>query len=143
MSQMGTRQPPRFVPTLTDVVAPEQVVQTGVDLPSVSFEETCQPMAKGQFQYLQQQDGLLLAAGSRGAQSQGLEALAQSMQARVMARVDASLEERLRYALADMVQMHSQSLYQALRVDVERLVSAAVHEAIAQELANMRKPDSI
>ena len=45
----------------------------------------------------------------------------------------------VRYALSDLVQMHTQSLYQAIRQDVEQLVSVSVHEAIAQELAHLQK----
>ena len=56
-----------------------------------------------------------------------------------MARLDGALEERMRYALADMVQLHTQALYQAIRQDLETLVSASVHEAVAQELAQMRQ----
>ena len=70
-------------------------------------------------------------------------ALAHTLQEKVMARLDATLEERLRYALADMVQLHTQALYQAIREDVEGLVSASVHEAVAQELAHMRQQTKV
>ena len=66
--------------------------------------------------------------------------MAESMQTKVMARLDEDLEERLRYALADMVQLHTQALYQAIREDVEKLVQTSIHEAIAQELALLRAP---
>ena len=64
--------------------------------------------------------------------------MAKAMQMKVMARLDEALEERLRYALADMVQLHTQALYQSIRTDVERLVGSAVHDAIALELAHLR-----
>ncbi|MFN4036722.1 hypothetical protein [Comamonas aquatica] len=70
---------------------------------------------------------------------QGL-ALAQTLQLRVMERLDGVLEERLRYALADVVQLQTQALYQSIRQEVEGLVSAAVNEAVAQELADLRYP---
>ena len=70
---------------------------------------------------------------------QGL-ALAQILQLRVMERLDGVLEERLRYALADVVQLQTQALYQSIRQEVEGLVSAAVNEAVAQELADLRAP---
>ena len=72
---------------------------------------------------------------------QGL-ALAQTLQLRVMERLDGVLEERLRYALADVVQLQTQALYQSIRQEVEGLVSAAVNEAVAQELADLRYPPS-
>ena len=57
-----------------------------------------------------------------------------------MERLDGVLEERLRYALADVVQLQTQALYQSIRQEVEGLVSAAVNEAVAQELADLRYP---
>lgn len=138
MSQTGARQPPRFVPTLTDVV-PEHMLPTPSEaqmdaLDSVSepeHQQTPQPLAqKTQFSPLQHGDERTQAEWALAAQA---------IQAKVMERVEESLEERLRYTLADVVQMHTQSLYQALREDVEQIVSAAVHEAVAQELVQMRK----
>lgn len=55
--------------------------------------------------------------------------------ARVMQRVDAVLQERLRYALADIVQIHTDALYQSLRASVQDMVHASVTEAVVQELA--------
>lgn len=137
MAAMDTRHPPRFVPTLTDVVPetepmpeaascealPEQEPEL-VDEPLV---QAVQPIPPAVAQMPEMQFG-----------QQDWADMAQSMQSKVMARLDEALEERLRYALADMVQLHTQTLYQAIRTDVERMVSSSVHEAIAQELALMR-----
>lgn len=130
MSSIDARQPPRFVPTLTDVVVePVGVSKTAAAMPvqtdrAVPVEPTTEQIAKP-IEVVTQQD---------------CSELALSLQARVMARLDDALEERLRYALADMVQLHTHALYQAIRQDVERLVSASVHDAIAQELLHMRAP---
>ena len=56
-----------------------------------------------------------------------------------MARLDVDLEERLRYALADVVQLHTQAMYQAIRQEVQSLVTEAVHEAIASELQQFKR----
>ena len=139
MSVTDSRTPPRFVPTLTDVVevqfatpAAEQVeVRSEVirrpvpELPGGGEEpryEAAKPTSL---------EPLVTA--------QDMTAIAENLQEKVMARLDESLEERMRYALADMVQLHTQALYQAIRLEVEQLVSASVHEAVAQELAHMRK----
>lgn len=132
MPNSSARQPPRFVPTLTDVVSDESADATVVKGPDAidSFEESA--VSEGP-QALGASEALSSPPAPDWAQ------MAQAMQAKVMQRLDASLEERLGYALADMVQQHTQSLYLALREDVARWVSTAAHEAIAEELAHMRK----
>ena len=139
MSPTGVRQPPRFVPTLTDVVS-ELGPQAGLDAPSVSLtvESSADPESVG---HAQETPSSLNQSVSKLVADDSLDAplLAQGLQERLMERVSGSLEERLRYALGEVVQLHSQSLYQALRSEVERLVSEAVHEAVAHELAQMRQ----
>lgn len=134
MSFVPPRQPPRFVPTLTDVVS-------GVSLGAADILHNDEPDALEPVKpqpNVEPADLPLSAPGLPHSSVQDWPQMAQSMQARVMERLDASLEERLRYALADMVQMHSQSLYLALREDLERVVNSAVHEAIAQEMTALR-----
>lgn len=144
MSASDARIPPRFVPTLTDVVV-EQPLSVAQSVEAISaaeavsvISETCNSApylaAPDRVANVQQQKAVPVLSANQAA------AVALSLQERVMVRLDESLEERLRYALADMVQLHTQALYQAIRQDVEQLVSASVHEAIAQELADMRKP---
>lgn len=138
MSQTGGRQPPRFVPTLTDVVT-DALNNIASDVPAnalLSADASAAIKASSLSPQAPEQSNL-----DDGVEPTGEEWVlaAQSIQARVMQRVDASLEERLRYVLADVVQMHSQSLYQALRQDVEQVVNAAVHEAVAQELEQMQR----
>lgn len=138
MAAMDTRHPPRFVPTLTDVVPESEAMQAAPNL-VVSREHLPEPEDASVMQDVESAAPLAkIASALELPAQQDLVDIAQSMQANVMARVDEALEERLRYALADMVQLHTQSLYQAIRADVERLVSSAVHEAVAQELAHMR-----
>lgn len=138
--QPSDRQPPRFVPTLTEVVEPAVVSPTRLpdpaqDVPDrvpvqpVSVAEAPPPPAPVS----------VPAMTPDALRDQGL-ALAQTLQLRVMERLDGVLEERLRYALADVVQLQTQALYQSIRQEVEGLVSAAVNEAVAQELADLRYP---
>lgn len=139
--QPSDRQPPRFVPTLTEVVEPAVAPPTRFPDPvqDVPDRVPVQPMSVA--------EAPLTPAAPLGVpmmtpdalRDQGL-ALAQTLQLRVMERLDGVLEERLRYALADVVQLQTQALYQSIRQEVEGLVSAAVNEAVAQELAELRAP---
>lgn len=147
MSGVDNRQPPRFVPTLTDVVpeaehpsaapapfAAETVQAVPVQpLTPQGTDEPAVPCAA-------QSSASFLSPVSEALKESDWSAMAESMQTKVMARLDEDLEERLRYALADMVQLHTQALYQAIREDVEKLVQTSIHEAIAQELALLRAP---
>lgn len=148
MSSMDARQPPRFVPTLTDVIAEQPMAENNtVKSPLETLSVPVLPLADA----MVNEPSLVEAV-----QSAALEApettklshepdwsdVAQDVQAKVMERLDEGLEERLRYALADIVQLHTQTLYQAIRDDVQNLVSAAVHEAVAQEIAQLKKSRS-
>ena len=152
MSQTVNRQPPRFVPTLTDVIA-EQATPALSAAPE--REQLSHHTVVGESTHLGWEashashsassvltDESLASEQAEARNTDAWLAAAQSVESKVMARLDASLEERLHYAMADVVQLHSQSLYQALRQDLERVVNAAVHEAVAQELAHMRRQSS-
>lgn len=146
MFNSDARQPPRFVPTLTDVVleqaapAPQEPMPDRLSTvtPEPPLEENC---AEPQAEVVEVAAASLPMSPLIQAPvaTQDWSLMAQAMQVSVMARLDGALQERLRYALSDLVQMHTQSLYQAIRQDVEQLVSVSVHEAIAQELAHLQK----
>ena len=87
---MATRQPPRFVPTLTEVVQGRTTASAGSDV------------------FLEDQ-----------------------ITQRVMQRVELGLERKLREAIAGVVLEHSRGIVPALRTKIQ----AAVHEAVAQALA--------
>lgn len=135
MTLMDARQPPRFVPTLTDVVSDhstqaregftEQQTHDSAELEVSEEAQATEIIHPASLPILDAEPDRAL--------------LAQSIQTSIMDRLDSVLEERLRYALADLVQLHTQAMYQAIRLDVERLVNASVHEAIAQELAHIQK----
>lgn len=132
MSGMDSRQPPRFVPTLTDVV--QEAVHVPPAANSVEYVLAQTPVLGAEEVALSGQS----AQTAQRANEPDWAQTAQAIQSKVMERIDTDLEERLRYALSEMVQLHTQALYQAIRQDVEDLVRTSVHEAIAQELALMR-----
>ncbi|MDH1428738.1 hypothetical protein N5J23_11545 [Comamonas aquatica] len=139
--QPSDRQPPRFVPTLTEVVEPAVVSPTRLPDPAQDVPDRVpvQPVSVAEVPPTPAAPVGVPAMTPDALRDQGL-ALAQTLQLRVMERLDGVLEERLRYALADVVQLQTQALYQSIRQEVEGLVSAAVNEAVAQELAELRAP---
>lgn len=100
--------PPRFVPTLTDVVhepealpsdAPAALAASVVPVPVVP------------------------------------EGTEEAIVHRVMQRVDMALDQRLREAIALVVQEQTRSLLPRLREEVESVLRQTVYEAVAEELA--------
>lgn len=91
-----TRQPPRHVPTLTEVIQP-----------------AAQPVA---------------------APLPDLAVLQEQMVHRVMQRVDLSMEQHLREAVATVVLEETRNLVPLLREEIERVVRQSVAEAVAAEL---------
>lgn len=91
-----TRQPPRHVPTLTEVIQP-----------------AVQPVA---------------------APLPDLAVLQEQMVHRVMQRVDLSMEQHLREAVATVVLEETRNLVPLLREEIERVVRQSVAEAVAAEL---------
>lgn len=92
---MAGRVPPRFVPTLTEVVRPAAgAAEPAPPAPPVDQEQIVQ---------------------------------------RVMQRVDATLERRLREALASAIVEHTRTLGPILQDEIEAVVRQAVAEAFADE----------
>lgn len=109
MSTPG-KTPPRFVPTLTEVVHDEGAAVVRPNVPAA------RPMAL--------QPALALPEG-----------IEEHLIHRVMQRVDVVLDQRLREAIATVVQEQTRSMVPRLREEVESVVRHAVYEAVAQELA--------
>jgi hypothetical protein len=92
---MASRIPPRFVPTLTEVVRPAAGgAEPAPPAPAVSQEQIVQ---------------------------------------RVMQRVDASLERRLREALAAAIVEHTRTLGPIVQDEIEAVVRQAVADAFEDE----------
>ncbi len=145
-------QPPRFVPTLTEVVqidAMASEAQPAAVLPAAALPPP--PSAA----LLQVPPRPAAQAGSPVALTpnpQPLEPTAQPtlpalpdgieeyIVHRVMQRVDVVLDHRLREAIAAVVQEQTRSLVPRLREEVESVVRHAVYEAVADELTPRRVP---
>jgi hypothetical protein len=93
---MASRIPPRFVPTLTEVVTGPRPAATD------------EPLTQEQLVH------------------------------RIMQRIDLTLDRRLREAIASVVIEHSRQLGPALRDEIEAVVSAAVSDALSEELDQAR-----
>jgi len=119
------RVPPRFVPTLTEVVGePEPELEPPpAHLPQEGGANT--------------EPGAAVPAPSAAAPlGEGFE---EYVVHRVMQRVDALLEQRLRQAIAHVTEEQTRSLVPRLREEVESVVRYSVYDAVAQELAGERE----
>ena len=103
----NSQTPPRFVPTLTDVVPPTSL--SGLLSPAQSRPLT----------------------GPDGALDSRFE---DQLVHRVMQRVDLVLERRLREAVGQLILSHTQALGPRLREEIELVVRESVSQAVAQEL---------
>ncbi|HVZ43261.1 MAG TPA: hypothetical protein VHA82_05575 [Ramlibacter sp.] len=112
---MAGRSPPRFVPTLTEVVRtqPPAATPTAATQPSGASPPAAAPAQP-------QSDPVFLE-----------EQLARS----VLRRVDLVLERKLRETIATVVLEHTRTLAPALRERIEAMVRQAVAQALAEEIA--------
>lgn len=121
------KQPPRFLPTLTEVV------QTGQDTAKAHPGEaafatplkTAQPI------------GL--------AQAQGGDALAQSHSvvemnvSKILFRLEVPLQNRLKLAVGEIIQGHVDALMPLIAQEIEAVVRETVREGVSAELVRSRK----
>ena len=104
----GVAVPPRFVPTLTDVVQlADHTISPPLDKPNSEFQHNA----------VQLEDQIVH---------------------RVMQRVDLVLERRLREAVAQVILSQTQSLGPRLREEIELVVRESVSQAVAHELPQDR-----
>ena len=96
--------PPRFVPTLTDVVhLADHIIEPPINKPNSEFQHDA----------LQLEDQIVH---------------------RVMQRVDLVLERQLREGVAQVILSQTQTLAPRLREEIELVVRKSVSQAVAQEL---------
>jgi len=138
--QSPPRVPPRFVPTLTEVVVPTVALET----PQTLREEDA--LAAGMLP-VQTMPSLGAETGTETVHHDALqsatlaaEALEDQIIHRVMQRVDLSLERRLKDAIASMVLQQTQLLVPRLREEIEFVVRQSVSDAVADELATRSPP---
>ena len=125
------RTPPRFVPTLTDVV------------PDTSATSSPEPVVP-RFAALEPPPAETSVAVEAALPSQiflpdGFEEL---LVHRVMQRVDVGLDQRLRDAIATVVQEQTRSVLPRLREEIESVVRQVVYEAVADELLSKNQVPS-
>ncbi|ART51759.1 hypothetical protein CBP34_08965 [Acidovorax carolinensis] len=146
---------PRFVPTLTEVVQGPDVLPVSVPLAQHG------PSARGGASPVAQTAPSLHASasipaapvpsmdktvrgtsGTKPVQTSPTprrplpEGMEEYMVHRVMQRVDVLLDQRLREAIALVIQEQTRSVLPRLREEIESVVRHAVYEAVADELAS-------
>ncbi|MBO9676810.1 MAG: hypothetical protein J7556_01170 [Acidovorax sp.] len=119
------KTPPRFVPTLTDVVHDGGAPVVRTTLASAMQKAGVAPPAP------------LPSPPSAAPQPARRlpDDIEEQLIHRVMQRVDVVLDLRLREAIATVVQEQTRSIVPRLREEVESVVRDAVYEAVAQELS--------
>jgi len=152
MTEARRSAPPRFVPTLTDVV-PAPDAQTAVSVPlAAPVIPPAVPRVDIPLAPAAQAGHIappLLAPAPAPAQAPVSalveiptlrlpEDFEEHVVHRVMQRVDVALDSRLREAIATVVQEQTRSMVPRLREEVESIVRQAVYEAVADELTGER-----
>ena len=114
----STTLPPRFVPTLTDVVHPADHSYRNNPINPNSPIKQQLPHSNIRQSPFQLEDQIVH---------------------RVMQRVDLVLERRLRESVAQVILLQTQSLGPQLREELELVVRESVSQAVAQELPQGRQ----
>jgi hypothetical protein len=135
--QTPPRTPPRFVPTLTEVV--QHVPVSASTLAPLASPAPYSDDASGQGGWPDADPPLPpvpdFAARASPPDILATEALEDQIIHRVMQRVDLSLERRLQDAVSAMVLAQTQLLVPRLREEIEFVVRQSVSDAVADELA--------
>jgi hypothetical protein len=116
--------PPRFVPTLTEVIRP-------IPAPTTSTAPSALPAAP-----VNASEALVTKAPSPAASSLAPSAdVQEQMVQRVLQRVDLVLERRLREVVGQLILEHTQNLAPRLREEIEVVVRQSVSQAFDSEAA--------
>lgn len=130
--------PPRFVPTLTEVVPDVVPVPLQEPLPAQPIAVAAPvpqapPVSEVVLQPAVHTDPPPFANFTP---LQGPEGLEEFLVQRVLQRVDVALDPRLRDAISTVVQEQTRSVLPRLREEIESIVRQLVYEAVADELAH-------
>lgn len=136
----SAKVPPKFVPTLTEVVQlpggkpmPPSRPMPG---PSTQSPVHSSMHLRAPTQAADSSDGLhTTPAELEAVRAEPGENLGDLLVHRVMQRVDENLARDLRVAVAQLVVTHVQSLTPLLRAEIARVVRASVEAALAKELS--------
>jgi hypothetical protein len=104
------KQPPKYVPTLTQVIPPAQLAAKAASLPAPALVLVAQQQQELADQLRRQ----LVAAAQR--------------------HIDAQLERRVREAVSQLALQHAQNMLEAMAPTVEATVATVMDEAVAQAL---------
>ncbi|MCT9811992.1 hypothetical protein N0K08_15200 [Acidovorax sp. Be4] len=126
MDSPQAKVPPRYVPTLTEVVtglepvAPEAwVAQAAPELPAAAPLEAAPAV-------LFEAPAVPTAADMAVVEEQLVQ--------RLLQRVELALDQRLQACIAQVVQEQTRSITLRLQEELESVVRQTVHDAVAQEL---------
>lgn len=155
------KQPPRFVPTLTDVVqvtesaaaagGPLPGVQAPAPVPVPAAPPAAVVPALAPWPAMPPAGEPAPAApvpaappssppSSQSVPAPDFSGIEEVVIHRIIQRVDVVLDQRLREAIATVVQEQTRSMVPRLREEVESVVRHAVYEAVADELASPGSP---
>ena len=114
------KQPPRFLPTLTEVV------QTGADAPQASLGEAAFAAP------------LKTARQSSGAEVDGTSVVEMNV-SKILFRLEGPLQNRLKLAVGEIIQGHVDALMPLIAQEIEAVVRETVRESVGAELVRSRK----
>ncbi len=112
------KQPPRFLPTLTEVV------QTG--------HETAKPSA-GEAVF-----AVPLKAAKQGAEVDSSSVVEMNV-SKILFRLEVPLQNRLKLAVGEIIQGHVDALMPLIAQEIEAVVRETVREGVSAELVRSRK----
>ena len=114
------KQPPRFLPTLTEVV------QTGADLVKAS---------PGEAAFATPLKGVRLdSAGDESGTS-----VVEMNISKILFRLEGPLQNRLKLAVGEIIQGHVDALMPVIAQEIEAVVRETVREGVSAELVRSRK----
>lgn len=126
MSAMHGRQPPRFVPTLTDIV-PDPVVQ--ISRADVNWARSNEAGSGDTTNAV----AVLPLEGSESIHERF--PCSDVLEAQIMSHLDAVLSERLQVSMLQAVEQQAQHMYTLMRPQIEQVVRDAVAQALEQQQA--------
>ncbi len=141
MNPSGPRMPPRYVPTLTEVVTTEQVAPQPPMLDDILGSPGTLAVPQ---RLVEPQWGQVVAPPAAqstvGHPHADVAALEDELVHRVLQRIDVSIDHRLQVAVMRLVDEYTRQLAPRLRAEVAEVVRQAVSDALARELAVPRAP---
>ncbi|MDA8453272.1 hypothetical protein M4R22_00715 [Acidovorax sp. GBBC 3334] len=156
MATLPPKAPPRFVPTLTDVVqipagpepaaaavVPERGAAPAASPVPVPAPAQAAPLphpsvgVPGALQPVPPPAAPAPTGPAMAVAPADFSGIEEVVIHRIIQRVDVVLDQRLREAIATVVQEQTRSMVPRLREEVESVVRHAVYEAVAEELATL------